>query len=411
MKTLSVHGRATVGQPLPQSFIVRWTPALAGLLVFFVPTSLKALVAVIWCALLTVSWLKLISGSRTRFGRRAVLAWLGLSLYLVGHLLFSRYPSTYLVTSLGFLCMSALYLTLSDSRRPGANSRHDAPAFSWICLAGTAISYLVTADVFPATSQVAVANDSYDKNFLGVLYFLCAFWHLKRRLYGRVVIFAVAGVAIGSRNFFLMALVLLVAMALRRLSNQIGSRRRWPKYVPGKLFALMLLGPLAMVPFSVWWTSNVITADTYRSTQGLNDRSNAVRFNSNVFAYSILMLDESLWFRGYDASLSDTLHIIPSSSLDGTESSLDGAFYNGFRVVQPHNSVLNLFLRVGVLFTIVYLWILAQLIARRRDWFPPALVFPYLTACLIMHSLLVGPLLLLFTVVGRTTPSHDIDLN
>ena len=73
--------------------------------------------------------------------------------------------------------------------------------------------------------------------------------------------------------------------------------------------------------------------------------------------------------------------------------------YSGYRLVQPHNLILNLLLKHGVFFTIFYVYLLSKMIALywNKDNIP--FLITYLISNMIMHSLLSTTYLLLFFFV------------
>ena len=132
---------------------------------------------------------------------------------------------------------------------------------------------------------------------------------------------------------------------------------------------------------------------------GLNDKSNAIRFNSDWYACSYLSGHPELIFYGYDSDIIDAMNIVQSSDLDGTESAFDGVFYNGYRIVQPHHSVLNLLLKEGVIYSIFYFALLSLAMApliRKKN---ASIWVPYLFACMFMHSLLMTYYLIFLMIV------------
>ena len=69
------------------------------------------------------------------------------------------------------------------------------------------------------------------------------------------------------------------------------------------LFALMFF---SIVTFSWWWSTAVVGGDTVSASlasRGLNDTSNAIRFNSNLYAIEQISKDPLLIFRGYETLL------------------------------------------------------------------------------------------------------------
>ena len=123
--------------------------------------------------------------------------------------------------------------------------------------------------------------------------------------------------------------------------------------------------------FSWWWSTAVVGGDTVSASlasRGLNDTSNAIRFNSNLYAIEQISKDPLLIFRGYDIDIRRVMNI--GNPFGDKDTLLASASLHGYRVVQPHHAVINLLLKHGVLYTIFYFAVFSIVIAlmpeRRR---------------------------------------------
>ena len=107
---------------------------------------------------------------------------------------------------------------------------------------------------------------------------------------------------------------------------------------------------------------------------------------------------------GYDNSIREALHI--SDNKDDKNTTI----FMGFRIVQPHNFVLNLLLRYGLIFTLIYIYILIKVLSIYvNDKDNLAIIICYLFANMFMHSLLSGVYLLYLIYVLRIkNQSHPL---
>ena len=103
----------------------------------------------------------------------------------------------------------------------------------------------------------------------------------------------------------------------------------------------------------------------------MNDTSNAIRFNSNLYAIEQISKDPLLIFRGYDIDIRRVMNI--GNPFGDKDTLLASASLHGYRVVQPHHAVINLLLKHGVLYTIFYFAVFSKLekspnqrVVRRR---------------------------------------------
>ncbi|AUD14482.1 hypothetical protein CW734_13525 [Planococcus sp. MB-3u-03] len=91
--------------------------------------------------------------------------------------------------------------------------------------------------------------------------------------------------------------------------------------------------------------------------------------------------EEYLLFYGYDNDIKSYLGI---DSINTSEHSV----YGGVRLVQTHNNILNIFIKTGIAFALIYLLILSKIIDKYYIKENIEYIFPYLINSIIMHSML-----------------------
>ena len=82
--------------------------------------------------------------------------------------------------------------------------------------------------------------------------------------------------------------------------------------------------------------------------------------NSNVYCFELMARTSDFLFYGYDSDVFDELGI-SSTDYSSTANYLISGRY---RLVQPHEEVLNLVLKEGLLFAIFYYFVVAHLLSK-----------------------------------------------
>lgn len=275
---------------------------------------------------------------------------------------------------------------------------------------GASLAFYVVALLIVAQTLVGMTTEkpiaflqsAYDKNYYGVILFLFFCWcWVEKRVLG-IAACLISGFFLGSRNYLIMlALFFICELILPRFgAYRRKSSSSLEPFTLCVIFTLML-GSIAL--FSFWWSESVVGASTVAIGGGWNDSSNAIRFNSDSYALHLIADNPWLLLYGYDNDIIQAMGLVDVSMKTGALTPLDGLFYNGFRVVQPHHLVLNLILKEGLVFSVAYFGILAFVLAplMRKD--NCAYWVPILFACMFMHSLLMSQYLFFFFFILNLT--------
>ncbi|MCS4465278.1 hypothetical protein JTT01_20070 [Clostridium botulinum] len=134
------------------------------------------------------------------------------------------------------------------------------------------------------------------------------------------------------------------------------------------------------VSISYIWVYKVAIDGVKEYQQGLNDTSNKMRFVANIYAIDLLKNNkEKLIFYGYDNDFKDIFGIYDY------EIDLHRRFM-GVRLVQPHNSILNINIRSGIIFSLLYFYILSTIIDKLYTKDNLEYILPYLFSTLFYMS-------------------------
>lgn len=148
---------------------------------------------------------------------------------------------------------------------------------------------------------------------------------------------------------------------------------------PGWFFVLELVFiGLFSFGFVVWCQNNGY--GEYMSK--LVDSSNYMRMVGNVFAIRTIISDPSYILWGLDGRIFEVLGIESENLFLHTR-------YLGMRLVAPENDILNMIMRSGLLYTVIYWFILTNILRRfyRKD------NIPLLISCTCIYSLFLRPVL------------------
>lgn len=235
-----------------------------------------------------------------------------------------------------------------------------------------------------------------DKNWTAVFVFLYFVLALKlRKGYGIALGLLYPIIYLG-RQYMLMVVILFIILFLSR-KDQDKARiiRRFGKILskPSHIcIAFLLLGFLCAL-FSKWWVNEVIPMGMSAYKNGLNDPSNAMRFASIDYVVNYMLRDPLFILRGLDSSLSNTLGIVTDATLTYR---VDGLY----RLVQPHNETINLIVREGLLFTVIYYYCIAVIIKKIPvNRMNIALLTSFFCGSFILHQMFSSQTLLLFIFV------------
>lgn len=161
------------------------------------------------------------------------------------------------------------------------------------------------------------------------------------------------------RQYIMMALIVLAVVIVyfirMRITSAGGSELTLP---PRAFYVAFACSTLALILLAYFWVFFVAGNGTSAYKESLNDSSNAIRMNSNVYCFERMINNPEFLIYGYDDDVFDELGI---SSTDYSPEA--NYLVNGvYRLVQPHEEVLNMVLKEGLLFSVSYYATISQLL-------------------------------------------------
>ena len=223
-----------------------------------------------------------------------------------------------------------------------------------------------------------------DKNFSSVYIFLFTCFCLKIRKKLGVFLSLILSTFFFSRLFSLAIIILVIFFFLKKKSKLL---KKIESFDHRKIFITIIFITFLVIGLSYYMSYYIPISSITRYRESFNDNSNARRVRANVYAVNELISDWKLVFIGYDSEITEKIN-------------QDYFIYLGFPIIQPHNFLLNLLLRFGLIMTLLYLYILCKILQKFwRKGNNIVYIFTYLFMNMFMHSLLTTIYLLFFVYI------------
>lgn len=265
--------------------------------------------------------------------------------------------------------------------------------FYWCVLASTLAHLVLFVQSNPGARNFYISGGAWDVNVWVMVFFsfviYCDAHHYKLWVLVAALVFFFCS---ESRGCLLVFASFVLIKVLKLVIKKTRKNKHWASRLRNlELNSLCVLTfvTVSVIVFSYFWTFVVSSSDVSYYHQSINDGSNAVRFRSNVYVIERLLNYPDFFFFGYDNSIRSVLGDF------GTE---NNALFLGYRLVQSHNSVINLFMKNGVVFSVFYILAISSLFRHSFDYKRLEHWLPYLVGSMILHSLFSTGYLLLFSL-------------
>lgn len=247
---------------------------------------------------------------------------------------------------------------------------------------------------------------SWDKNYSGVAIFLFLCYCIKKKYKVGIIVSAIYIFFLQSRLIILSTALMLVIWLgiyfLKKFKFINCTIKKVYSLKTRGIFCLILLMTIVISVFSYFVTEYVPISEISQYKESLYDTSNAIRVRANIYAIEKLKSDKSFIISGYDNNIKNVMGV------DNEETAI---IYEGFRLVQPHNFLLNLLLRYGLILTIIYLLIVSKIIAIFWNKENLVYIIPYLFMNMFMHSILSTTYLMCFIYILSVKDKRKIGDN
>ena len=245
---------------------------------------------------------------------------------------------------------------------------------------------------------------TYDKNFASAYVFLFYCFCVKRKKYIGALISVILATFFYSRLFYIAVILNIILLFFHNhgFKNKGCSRLlcKIKEFNSFKVFLSILLLTIVTIGISYYTVYNISVDSVSDYRESVYDVSNAIRTRANVYAVEKVKSDWRFIFSGYDSSIRSSL---------GAVSIYNSTIYLGFRLVQPHNFLLNYVLRYGIILTLLYLALLSKLLAYfLKKGENIVYIIPFLIMNMIMHSLLSSIYLIFFITILNIDSKKEV---
>lgn len=317
--------------------------------------------------------------NRIQIPRVLFVILISLALIMIAQPLDFEYTQTYATINffiLIALSLFLLYMPVTDKKYQNAICNIDGVLY--VLLLITSVYYIIHSAyndseyiIFPAIGDV---------NYTAVFIFMIFMIANKKKYYSGIILAFYYGIFLStSRSYLLLIIMFYLVKGLKYLmgKNQLCIREHFFFNKTIFLFMAILILLCVSIIFSYIWVYYVSSAGYVDHREGLNDVSNRMRFISLVRAIEMIRDDPRLLFWGCGSNLFDALGVYSDGTLP---------LYMGIRIVQPHNSLISLLLKLGVVPALLYFFLLSNLIAILLKKENLEYIIPYVINAMIMHS-------------------------
>ena len=262
------------------------------------------------------------------------------------------------------------------------------------------ISVVIQAIYYTLFGTVGINNESFGLISLGqksstsfiIFLLICIEWRRKRYLVALIYVVCTILTAIGGGAETVMnrsSLLLIAIFGLVVVYEWMKGRKNnlWIVDHPGTFFMLSAVG---IILLSYGWLAitAVIGVGGYHTS--IFDTSNNIRVISNIYVWQQFKSTPELIFYGYDRDIYEAMKLGVGSGY---------LYYMGTRIVQAHHSILDLYQRCGLVFTIAYFAYIKNFINRSCITDKNRVLLPAFAISMVMHSYLQTECLLMLAIV------------
>ena len=246
-------------------------------------------------------------------------------------------------------------------------------------------------------------NIGYDKNYSGILIFFYYSFCLKNNFKMGQVVAGIYSLILKSRLLLIIFVFTYILKVLLKNNFRIAFVddliNKITSFSTKQIVLTFFTFTVIVSMFSFFVTKYVPTNSITKYGESLNDTSNAIRVRANYYAVNQIIHNPQFIFFGYDEQIKSAL---------GVENELTATKYFGFRLVQPHNFILNYILRYGLILTIIYVTILSRILYRWWNKENIPIIISYILMNMSMHSLLstIYLIIFLFIIVINNNPKE-----
>lgn len=320
-----------------------------------------------------------------KLSRKELVSWTLLMISYLFYIISTQYSIGYTTTILLFLIIVRLSFPngISELVR---NRKLNIIVYTIMCIS------IIIQLILPkyGTNGKVTLFFVKDKNYTGVIMFLAFIYFNKNKLIFGQILCIILTLFLDSRAYSLMIIIFYISKIFKKNITYIGG-----KLSLNSSYKVLILSLIFIIVFSNIWLNYVASSGVKNYQEGLNDISNKMRVVSNINVLDRIKNDIENYYLiayGYDYDIKNVLGI-------SSYNTSSHAIRNGVRLVQPHNSILNIVIKSGIIFSIIYFYILSKLMDKIYTRENIEYILPYLANTIFLHGLLDTEYFLLFILV------------
>lgn len=363
------------------------------LLIFVVPESLTMLILTIF-TLFPISiyiLFKVLREKTIKFHKWYFIVWILLIFVVIMNCIISEYHVIKLIQNT--IQLFALSLLVSVNYQYKNKKKLDIFYIIMTIMLGC---YIISAYL---NGQSLVFTNFADRNYASMIVLLYFLYSVENKYKIGFVLSIFYLFASNTRLYIISMIFCFIFWVIKKII--IKNTKVSFKFNVKNIFSLICFMIFFTYLFSYFWVNFVVGESTTSYKLSLNDTSNAIRMNSNLYSLITLKNDKKLLYRGYDTDIKNAMGV-------GSDLLEEHKEYNGMRIVQPHNSFINPFLTYGVIYTILYFVILSYILSKLIDISNLEIWASYFVSSLFMHSLLTTFFLVYFIIVLKSKKCQKI---
>lgn len=242
--------------------------------------------------------------------------------------------------------------------------------------------YNISLNVVSNNFDVSFAGIG-DRNYTAILIFMLFMMSYKLGYYsGSILGIVYALFFTDSRSFLLLIFLFYITKIWIENKNNIKARH--------SIFWLFIIILIASFILSIVWVYYISANGFTGYHQSLNDGSNRQRFVANIRALELLRQHSLTLLWGFGDQLRQYLHADDPSSF---------IRYMGVRLVQPHNSIINPMLTMGVVPATLYFILVSELLNSYTYKKNAPFIIPYMINAMFLQALFEMNWLVLWIII------------
>ncbi|PIE77559.1 MAG: hypothetical protein CSA15_12350 [Candidatus Delongbacteria bacterium] len=227
-----------------------------------------------------------------------------------------------------------------------------------------------------------------DPNFSSLKILFGVYLLHKLKFYISIPMLLFAGFLTASRNFVLAMLVFYISMLITNIFKLNFKKSKLFKYHYLLIVSFVLVIIISISFIGMGSVSISSSASSTERLTSVNDTSNLLRFTTNLFYLKEVFTKISVFFWG----LGDNYETFAANSVV---------------TIVPHNSIISILSRTGVIFSLIYFTLLSKTINRFFNYYNLPYILSYTVFGMFLHQTLEFHNVVIFILILSILPNES----